>query len=390
MRAPTTTRNGITTVEGKRGNTYRVNYRYGGRQTGTTFPSYATAVRFRDWQRANPDADPNAFDAPASAVAAPGAGTPTLAAFYAAWSPTRRVSEDRRKADDSLFRVQLAALHSTRLDAFTPMQIETWLNEMAACGKWKTNTIVDAFRCLKKILNAAIRNKVITMADNVTNDVDAPDAELAEVTADDVYSREDLAAVIKAAPDRYRALFATLGYTGARLSEALALTPDLVSLDGHCNYSPKCPKTPHIHLGLFRIKEVRGVGPVRVSGGKTRNARRTVELSAENARLLADHMAEFPPTANTLFPNEVGEIPNRSNLRQRPWKKACDVAGVRYIPMRNLRHTHATHLFAAGYTPVAVAARLGHWSPTITLTIYARFIPGDGVTEMDKLERFLA
>ena len=36
-----------------------------------------------------------------------------------------------------------------------------------------------------------------------------------------------------------------------------------------------------------------------------------------------------------------------------------------------LRHTHASALIADGLDPVTIAARLGHSSPTITLTTYA-------------------
>lgn len=43
--------------------------------------------------------------------------------------------------------------------------------------------------------------------------------------------------------------------------------------------------------------------------------------------------------------------------------------------MRNLRHTAASWMLAAGLPPIEVAHRLGHSKPSTTLDTYARFQP---------------
>ena len=45
------------------------------------------------------------------------------------------------------------------------------------------------------------------------------------------------------------------------------------------------------------------------------------------------------------------------------------------INMHTLRHTHASQLLAAGVNPLAVAQRLGHSSPSVTMSNYAHLLP---------------
>ena len=47
------------------------------------------------------------------------------------------------------------------------------------------------------------------------------------------------------------------------------------------------------------------------------------------------------------------------------------------IRVHDLRHTHASLLLAAGMPVKVVSERLGHASPTVTLTVYAHVMPGN-------------
>ena len=44
--------------------------------------------------------------------------------------------------------------------------------------------------------------------------------------------------------------------------------------------------------------------------------------------------------------------------------------------MYDLRHTHATHLLAAGTNPKVVSERMGHASVAFTLDTYGHVLPG--------------
>lgn len=52
--------------------------------------------------------------------------------------------------------------------------------------------------------------------------------------------------------------------------------------------------------------------------------------------------------------------------------EACELPR---IPLKNLRHTHATLLLANGVSPKVIQERLGHADITITLRVYAHAIP---------------
>jgi integrase len=45
-------------------------------------------------------------------------------------------------------------------------------------------------------------------------------------------------------------------------------------------------------------------------------------------------------------------------------------AGLPEITLHSLRHTRASHLIASGLDVLTISRRLGHGSPTITLSVY--------------------
>ena len=53
----------------------------------------------------------------------------------------------------------------------------------------------------------------------------------------------------------------------------------------------------------------------------------------------------------------------------------------------DLRHTHASHMLCQGEPVKVVSERLGHASPTVTLTNYAHVMPG---RQREAAERFAA
>jgi integrase len=53
-----------------------------------------------------------------------------------------------------------------------------------------------------------------------------------------------------------------------------------------------------------------------------------------------------------------------------------DRHGLRRVRLHDLRHTHATHLLAAGIHPKVAQERLGHSSIAITLDLYSHVMPG--------------
>ena len=62
-------------------------------------------------------------------------------------------------------------------------------------------------------------------------------------------------------------------------------------------------------------------------------------------------------------------------LRDRVWYPTLAKAGLRRRIMHQTRHTFASNALAAGEAPSWVATMLGHTSPEMFFSVYARFIP---------------
>jgi integrase len=57
------------------------------------------------------------------------------------------------------------------------------------------------------------------------------------------------------------------------------------------------------------------------------------------------------------------------------WVAALAAAGIRYRPPKQLRHTYATWMLMAREDPLWVAGQMGHADVSITLKVYAKYIP---------------
>ncbi len=64
------------------------------------------------------------------------------------------------------------------------------------------------------------------------------------------------------------------------------------------------------------------------------------------------------------------------------WRPACLEAVVETTP-HELRHLHASMLIEGGRPLTEIAARLGHESPAITMSIYAHWLGEDDAGSAD-------
>src|SRR6516165_4025357 len=64
------------------------------------------------------------------------------------------------------------------------------------------------------------------------------------------------------------------------------------------------------------------------------------------------------------------------NAITKAWPVAMTAIGMPAITLHSLRHTHASMLIASGLDILTISRRLGHSSPTITLSVYGHLIHG--------------
>lgn len=111
---------------------------------------------------------------------------------------------------------------------------------------------------------------------------------------------------------------------------------------------------------------------------KSASGVRVVGVGADVAGELEQHRAEFGEgPGGLLFTAPRGGLMTRGR-RSEVWRRYRGVIGGDVGEgWHQLRHFHASKLIAAGVSPVAVAARLGHRDATETLRTYAHLWPGD-------------
>ena len=140
-----------------------------------------------------------------------------------------------------------------------------------------------------------------------------------------------------ASSGQWKTLFATLIFTGLRISETLSLKWASVDFDRRS---------------------------VSVSQGKTKAAKREVILIPALCGLLRAWKLKQDPGVERVFPFPYRTV--HGALR-----RAEDAAGLPHYRIHELRHTYASMLIAEGLDLNFIAGQLGHSTPTITLEIYA-------------------
>jgi len=130
-------------------------------------------------------------------------------------------------------------------------------------------------------------------------------------------------------------------------------------------------------------------GRIVVGAVKTARSRRRVDLDAGTVAMLRAHrrtqaserlivgagwrdrdLVFTPPEGSPLNPDTVTQWFDRTVRR----------SSLPRIRLHDLRHTHATHLLAAGVDVKIVSERLGHASTSFTLDVYSHVMPGQQAT----------
>jgi integrase len=118
---------------------------------------------------------------------------------------------------------------------------------------------------------------------------------------------------------------------------------------------------------------------------KTEAGKRTISLFPEMAAEMRARRTQDAIEAKKrgldldtfpVFRNVMGErwTPRRLTAAL---GKLLEDAGLDDFTVHDLRHAHASALLRSGANPRAVAERLGHGDPSITLSIYAHVLPSD-------------
>ena len=160
--------------------------------------------------------------------------------------------------------------------------------------------------------------------------------------------------------------FEILYWTGMRIGELLALTPDDID---HKAVSIRITKTYIRHDGHDLIMPP-----------KTENSIRNVVIPDFLYWEICDYIEASGLRQNDrLFPHTEDYLVYHL-------KRGCRLSGVKKIRIHDIRHSHVSLLINNGFTAIAVAARVGHKHISTTMNVYSHLFPNRQTLLVDALE----
>lgn len=236
-------------------------------------------------------------------------------------------------------------LGDVALTQLEPYVLDVWRDELLT--KMGGQSALHVYRAFSTALNRAVKWRLIQA--NPLLAVDPPKAKMRDL--DTLTANEALSYLKAFDGHKLQPLIIMAIATGFRPCELYGLTWADIDLTA---------STVTVERGLHERKS-----EVWFEEPKSDRSHRTVSLDAWAVNALKELRGIGPlvPDAGThMKPTEVA----------RQYRKQAQASKLRYIPMRDLRHTHATLMLEAGVDIVVVSRRLGHSTVAITDKHYLR------------------
>jgi integrase len=263
-------------------------------------------------------------------------------------------------------------LGSARLQQLRPVHLMELYAKLLREGRrdghgLSARTVCHVHRILHRALGHAVQWGLVQQ--NISESVSPPPVASTELSVLDAAQAKALLQTL-----RGRSIYplASLALaTGMRRGELCALRWQDVDLD----------------LAKLRVEqslEQTSAG-LRFKAPKTRHGRRSIALplsavselrahwKAQQEQRLALGLGRSSPDG-LVFATWDGKA-RSPNALTKEWTLAVKAAGMPDVTLHSLRHTHASHLIAAGLDVLTVSRRLGHGSPNITLSVYGHMFP---------------
>lgn len=164
-----------------------------------------------------------------------------------------------------------------------------------------------------------------------------------------------------------RMAFLVLYWTGMRIGELLALTYNDIDLE---------KRTISINKSYQRLD-----GRDIITPPKTPKSKRIVTIPL----FLAEELREYMSHLYGIMADERMFRFTKSYMEHKIIR-GIKFSGVKRIRLHDLRHSHASLLVEMGFTPLAIAERLGHEKIETTLNTYSHLYPNKQGELADRLE----
>jgi integrase len=263
-----------------------------------------------------------------------------------------------RQIAPRLGNMPMRRLTPTHIEAFeAQLQRDGYVKGRKAGQGLTAQTVLHVHRTLSQALVHAVKAGVLFK--NPAEQVKPPRPARREIA---ILSKAEVATLLRAAegsPLHLPVLVAAT--TGMRRGELLGLRWSDVDL--------KAARLT-VNQSLERLK-----GKTTFKSPKTQGSRRTITLPALTVEALIEHRAAHPRIgAGELVFSHDG-IPWDPDSLTKAFDRLIEATSVRRITFHGLRHTHISHQLMDGVHVKVVSERAGHANVSITLSVYAAFIP---------------
>lgn len=332
-------------------NTWRVIYRYTdwkGERKQTSKRGFSTKREAQAWEREQLNKVTADVDM-------------TFASFIDRYKEDMktRLKENTWSTKEHIIRSKLTPYFGRlKLSNITPQQIITWQNELLnyrdAQGKPYSPVYLRTIQNqLSAIFNHAVR--YYKLRENPCKKAGSMGKKKAREML--FWTKEEylqFAKVIQDKPMAYHA-FQMLYWCGIREGELLALTPADFDFD---------KETVTISKSYQRLK-----GKDVITDPKTEKSNRTITMPD----FLAAEMQEY---IGSLYRIQSDDriFPFTSSFLRHEMERGCKASGVKKIRIHDLRHSAISLLIDMGFSPLAIADRVGHEAIEITYN-YAHLFP---------------
>ena len=314
----------------------------------------------------------------------------TLAGFMSRyWLPAKELRLEPSTFDGYQRHVRLHLLPhlgDTPLRRINTDQIQTLYRHLLTEGNTLTGdglapkTVLDIHIILRSALNTAVQRGLIRF--NPARATQAPSARRPPNRAHRVWTGPQLSGFLHSVErNRHHPAFWLAANTGMRRSELLGTRWNQIDTDA---------------MRLSVSRTVVAVDyQIHESPGKTRNARRSIDLDARTIEVLlhwqqhqTEELGEHDPEGH-VFTKKEGIVLHPHALFQ-AFERAVAKTSLPKITIHDLRHTHATLLIKEGVPLKVVSERLGHSSPAFTMATYQHVLPGMQAEAARIFERLIA
>ena len=268
-----------------------------------------------------------------------------------------------------------------KLSQLSPSDIQSLESDLLLSGK-SSSSVRHVHIVLKSALKRAMRWGLLYR--NVADLVDAPRVQRTEIDPPDISVAMRI--FDEASKGPYGPPIAFLAETGCRRGEALAMSWSRIDLDAGIAYITK---------SLQRI----GRQGLKFTDPKSRQGIRKVKLGSRTVDMLREHrgkqllkqveLSEIWEENDLVFPGPTGKPLDPATLT-RNFIKIVRKLGLENVRLHDMRHFHASQLYANGLQLKDLQQRMGHSSISVTADIYTHVDIGNQDEALEAFEKSLS